>query len=173
MRQLKEKVERELKLLEQELRYELPKEIQKAAAHGDLRENAEYKAALERQSYVQARVAQLHERLSQLATIRLSQIPRDRIAFGSIVTVRDADNDAESTYELVFNDDGDAAQGKISVSSPIGRALLGKSPGDEVTVRTPGGDRVFDITALVTLHERTEPDDAESTGATATGSDSV
>jgi transcription elongation factor GreA len=158
MRRIREKIEQELKALDQELRFELPKEIQKAAAHGDLRENAEYKAALERQSYVKARLGQLSERLSQLSTLRMSQIPRDRVAFGSLVLVRDVDTEAETRYELVFGDDSEAVQGRVSVSSPIGRALLGKQEGDEVNVSTPGGVRTLEIVELITLHDRAEED---------------
>ncbi len=173
MRHMREKIEKELQALEYELRFELPKEIQKAVAHGDLRENAEYKAALERQSYVQSRVSQMHEKLAQLSTIKLSAIPTDRVAFGSLVSVRDLDNDLESDYELVFNDDGDAAQGKISVSSPIGRALLGKEVGDQVTVKAPGGERVFEIVNLVTLHERDSAGESTDSKPSANSSDDV
>jgi transcription elongation factor GreA len=169
MRQLKERIEKELKTLEYELRFELPKEIQKAVAHGDLRENAEYKAALERQSYVKARVGQLHEKLAQLSTIKLSAIPTDRVAFGSIVTIRDLDGDSEVRYELVLNDDGDAALGRVSVSSSIGRALLGKQVGDEVTVRAPGGDRQFEVCDLITLHERSDAESAANGTASPAG----
>ena len=160
MRRIRERLEKELRALEHELRIELPREIQKATALGDLRENAEYHAALERQSYVRARIAQLQQRLSQLSSIRMSQIPRDRAAFGSLVTVRDLDTDEEVTWELVFADEGDAATGKISVSSPIGRALVGKEVGDEVVVRTPSGDRTFEIVDLVTLHDREDDEQA-------------
>ncbi|MFN7964501.1 MAG: transcription elongation factor GreA [Acidobacteriota bacterium] len=173
MRHMREKIEKELQALEYELRFELPKEIQKAVAHGDLRENAEYKAALERQSYVQSRVSQMHEKLAQLSTIKLSAIPTDRVAFGSLVSVRDLDNDLESVYELVFNDDGDAAQGKISVSSPIGRALLGKEVGDQVTVKAPGGERVFEIVNLVTLHERDSAGESTDSKPSTDSSDGV
>ncbi|MBP7146777.1 MAG: transcription elongation factor GreA [Acidobacteria bacterium] len=159
MRRLQEPIEKELKELDRELRFDLPREIARATAMGDLRENAEYKAALERQSYVKARIAHLQQRLSQLSTIRLSQIPTDRIAFGSLVTVRDLDNDEERAFDLVLGDEGDANAGKISVASPIGRALLNKQVGDEVTVRTPAGERAFEIVSLQTLHERNKEHD--------------
>ena len=154
MLHIKEKLQAELKELEYELRHELPKEIQRATALGDLRENAEYHAALERQSYVRARVAQLKERIGQLQTINLSQLPRDRAAFGSLLKVEDLDEGKELEYELVLAEDGDPAKGKISVQSPIGRALMGKQPGDEVLVRTPGGERVFEVLELSTFHDR-------------------
>lgn len=156
MRHLRDPLERELKQLEYELRIELPKEIGRATALGDLRENAEYHAALDRQRYVQARIAHLQQRLSQLSTIRMSQIPRDRAAFGSLVTVSDLDSGEECTYDLVLGDEGDAAAGKISVSSPIGKALVGRQIGDTVSVRTPIGERQFEVTGLLTLHEREE-----------------
>jgi transcription elongation factor GreA len=154
MLHIKERLQKELKEFEHELRHELPKEIQRATALGDLRENAEYHAALERQSYVRARVAQLTERLGQLQSINLSQLPRDRAAFGSLLKLQDLDESKELEYELVLPEDGDPAKGKISVQSPIGRALMGKQPGDEVVVRTPGGERVFEILELSTFHER-------------------
>lgn len=173
MRHMREKIEKELRALEYELRFELPKEIQKAVAHGDLRENAEYKAALERQSYVQSRVSQMHEKLAQLSTIKLTAIPTDRVAFGSVVTVRDLDTDLESIFELVFNDDGDAALGRISVSSPIGRALVGKEVGDQVTVKTPGGERVFEVCSLITLHERESDNETSEAGDSPSSTDGV
>lgn len=154
MRHILDKIEAELKLLDRELRIELPKEIARATALGDLRENAEYHAALDRQRYVQARIGHLNQRRSQVSTVRLDQIPRDRIAFGSIVSVRDLDTGEELVFELVMGDDGDAAQGRISVSSPIGRALLNRRPGEEVTVRAPAGERTLEVVALTTLHER-------------------
>lgn len=154
MRHLIEKYERELADLKHELTHELPKEIQRAVALGDLRENAEYTAALERQRYVQARLGQLTQKLTQLATMRTAQIPRDRVAFGSLVTVRNLDSDEDTVFEIVLPDDGDASQGQISTSSPIGRALLGKTVGEEVQVKTPGGERNFEILDLVTIHDR-------------------
>lgn len=161
MKRITERVEKELRELERELRIELPREIERATALGDLRENAEYHAALERQRYVQARVGQLQQRLSQLSTMRMSSIPRDRAAFGSLVTVQDLDTGEESVYELVIGDDGDPGAGKISISSPIGRSLVGKVAGDEVVVRTPGGERAFEVIDLVTLHQRKEADEAK------------
>ncbi len=156
MRHILDRIDTELKLLDRELRIELPKEIARATALGDLRENAEYHAALDRQRYVQARIAHLNQRRSQLSTVRLDQIPRDRAAFGSIVTVRDLDTDEEMVFELVLGDDGDASLGRISVSSPIGRALLNRRPGEEVAVRVPAGERTLEVIALRTLHEREE-----------------
>ncbi len=161
MRHIREKYERELAGLRRELTVELPKEIQRAVALGDLRENAEYAAALDRQRYVQARIGQLTQKLTQLGSIRLSQIPHDRVAFGSVVKVRDLESGDELSYELVLPDEGDVATGTLSVSSPIGRALIGKTVGDEVSVQTPGGAREFEITDLVTLHDRADENEVD------------
>ncbi|MDH3285793.1 MAG: GreA/GreB family elongation factor, partial [Acidobacteriota bacterium] len=122
MRRVQEKVEREVQALERELRHELPKEIERATALGDLRENAEYHSALERQTFVRARIAQLKERLSQLSTMSVAKLPRDRAGFGSVVTVRDLDDESTRVFELVLGEEGDPGAGKISVSSPIGRS---------------------------------------------------
>lgn len=154
MRHVMERLEKELRELERELRYELPKEIQRATALGDLRENAEYHAALERQRYVQARVRQLQVRISQLSSVDMSQIPHGKAAFGSLVTVSDLDSGDEVAYELVLPEDGDPPSGKISVSSPIGRAISGREVGEQFIVKTPGGERAFEIIALRTVHER-------------------
>lgn len=154
MRRIKDKYERELAELRRELTIDLPKEIQRAVALGDLRENAEYAAALERQSYVQARLARLTQKLQQLATVRLDQVPRGRVGLGSLVTVRDLNADDEVVYDLVLPDEGDGTPGAISVSSPIGRALMGKEIGDQVAVQTPGGKRDFEIIDLRTVHDR-------------------
>ncbi|MFQ5877245.1 MAG: transcription elongation factor GreA [Acidobacteriota bacterium] len=150
------KLEQELKALEREYRQELPKEIQKAKQMGDLRENAEYQSALERQQYVRARIGQLQQQLRNISMIDLDSLPRDRVALGSRVSVRDQEAGSMLTYELVFPDQADFGKGMISVTSPIGRALSGRGVGDEVTVRIPSGTRVYEIVELVTLHERDE-----------------
>ncbi len=162
MRHIREKYEKELAELKRELTIDLPKEIQRAVALGDLSENAEYTAALERQQFVQARMGQLTQKLTQLSSIRLDQIPHDKAAFGSVVTLRDLATEEELTYELVLPDEGNAAQGTLSISSPIGRALSGKVVGEEVVVQTPGGRREFEIIDLVTLHDRDEGNGKES-----------
>lgn len=165
MRHIREKYEKELAELKRELTVDLPKEIQRAVALGDLRENAEYSAALERQRYVQARLAQLTQKLTQLGTIRLSQIPKDKAAFGSVVTLRDLETDEQITYELVLPDEGDVAAGTISVSSPIGRSVVGKQVGDEVTAQTPRGARTFELVDMVTLHDRNDDDAGDNDGS--------
>ncbi len=149
---LLKKVEDEIRTLEIELTAELPKEIQRAREHGDLRENAEYQAAKERQLFVQARIGMLKKRVAELSMIDLSKVPHDRVSFGSSVHVTEGDRDA--VYQLVMPEDADAAKGWVSTTSPIGRALMGGEEGDEVTVPTPGGVRVFEIVKLVTLHDQ-------------------
>lgn len=137
--------------LERELYTELPKEIQRAREFGDLRENAEYSAAKERQSYVQARIAMLQRRRNEVALMNLDRVPHDKAGFGSTVTLRELGG-PEVVYQLVMPEDADAPKGLISTSSPIGRALLNKEEGDSVTVATPAGARKFEILKLVTLH---------------------
>jgi transcription elongation factor GreA len=153
MRQIKERLDRELRSLEHEFRVELPREIKTAVAMGDLRENAEYHAALERQAYVKARIGQLRERLGALNTLNLNRLPRDRVGLGSKVTLLDLDQDVEVAYELVFPELADLAAGLISIASPIGKSLMNHRAGDEVTIRTPAGTKRFEVLSLVTLHD--------------------
>ena len=149
--ELKNKLGHEIERLAHELQVELPRAIQKAVEHGDLRENAEYKSALERQQQVQARLGHLTRRLGELSKIDLSEIPDDRVAFGSRVTVTDLRTRQEEVYTLVFGDDIDIDSGQISVSSALGNALLGKKKGDSVSVQLPRGERKLKIKDLVTL----------------------
>jgi transcription elongation factor GreA len=153
MEDLKKKLEDEIAALEYELRTELPKEIMKARAHGDLSENAEYHAAKERQGYVNARLGQLKTRLAALSMVDLSRIPRDRVGLGSTVVVLDCQKDEEATFKLVISEETDVARGLISTSSPIGRGLLGKKAGDAVRIEIPGGVREFEIVRLATIHD--------------------
>lgn len=153
MENLKKKLEEEIAALEYELRNELPKEILKARAHGDLSENAEYHAAKERQRLVEARLAQLRRRLRELSLVDLSRIPRDRVGLGSTVVVLDLARQEEITYKLVTSEEADAASGRISTSSPIGRGLLGKAVGDTVRIEIPGGVRELEILELTTIHD--------------------
>ena len=154
MQQVVSKLTQELRALERELRVELPREIQTALAMGDLRENAEYHAALERQSYVKARIGQLRERLSELGKLDLGQISRDRVGLGSRVTLLDLDSDEEITYELVIPEMSDLGTGLISIASPIGRGLVGRRRGDEVEIKIPSGSKSFEVLELETLHDR-------------------
>jgi transcription elongation factor GreA len=153
MQELKKKLEDEIAALDIELRIDLPREISKARAHGDLSENAEYHAAKERQGMVNARLGQLRARLRELSMIDFSRIPRDRVGLGSSVTVLDLDKDEEVLYKLVTSEQADVAQGCISTSSPIGHALLGKKVGDTVKFQIPGGAREFEIVRLATIHD--------------------
>jgi len=143
--------EDEITLLERELTQELPKEIQRARELGDLRENAEYAAAKERQRFVEARVSMLRMRVSQIQLMSLERIPRDKAGFGSKLKLRE--DEREFTLELVMPEDADPEQGLVSVASPIGRSLVGREAGDEVMAPTPGGQRHFEILELVTIHD--------------------
>jgi transcription elongation factor GreA len=153
MDDLKRKLEEEIKSLEYELRNELPKEILKARAHGDLRENAEFHAAKERQKYVDARLAQVKKKLQDLALVDMSKIPRDRVGLGSQVVVYDAKKEEQITYRLVTSEEADVNNGKISTSSPIGKGLLGRKVGDEVKIQIPGGVRELEIVELQTIYD--------------------
>jgi transcription elongation factor GreA len=156
MEDLIKKLQGEISTLEYELRNELPKEILKARAHGDLRENAEFHAAKERQRYVDARLAQLKKRMAELSLIDLTKIPRERVGLGSRVVVLDQDKDEEITYRIVASEESDATKGMISTNSPIGRGLLGKKVGDEVTISIPSGKRRMEILELNTIHDSAE-----------------
>lgn len=150
---LKKKLQEEIELLDHELHTDLPKELMKARAHGDLKENAEYKYAKERQSFVSARLGQLHARMAEISMLNLENLPRDRAAYGSTVRLLDIKKSQETEYKLVTAEEADAAKGMISTSSPIGRALLGKRAGDEVQVQTPAGVKEFEVVHLLTIHD--------------------
>jgi transcription elongation factor GreA len=150
--EVRKRLEEELSLLERELKVDLPRELQKAAALGDLRENAEYKAARDRQEYLQARVGALRKRLSDLALINLDSLPHDKVAYGSTVQLLDIEKNEEVTYKLVTAEEADLSKGLISTTSPIGKSLMGKKEGDEVEVKTPQGVRHFEVLKLSTIH---------------------
>jgi transcription elongation factor GreA len=152
------KLKKELADLKYELTFELPKELAAAAAHGDLSENAEYEAAKHRQDFVRSRIAQLEGRVRELSMYTVASIPQGVVGYGSRVKLvdADADDDAVVDYQIVFPEEVDAARGQISLSSPIGRALMSKTVGDEVEVQTPSGRRTYQIVELVTFHERDE-----------------
>lgn len=154
--ELKEKLAREVEHLATELQVTLPRAIQKAVEHGDLKENSEYKAALERQQFVQARLNHLTRRLGELGKIDLAQIPADRVGFGSRVSVVDLRTRETETYTLVFGDYIDVESGQVSIASPLGQALLGKVPGEEVSLRLPRGERKLRIAELTTLPQMVE-----------------
>jgi transcription elongation factor GreA len=152
------KLKKDLERLRYELNTKLPKEIEEAREHGDLKENAEYHAAKERQGVVNALIGAAEQRLRELSMVDISAYPSDAIGYGSVVTVEDEQDGAESKYEIVFPEEVDAAKGKISLSSPLGRALLNKRDGDEVQVQTPRGNKVFSVLAFKTIHQRDDLD---------------
>jgi len=154
--QIKRKLQEEMNVLEHEMVYELPKEIKKAAALGDLSENAEYHMAKQRQEFVKARLRQLGARMAELALINMENIPKDKVGLGSTVRVYDNSKNAEVEYKLVTSEESDVTAGKISTSSPIGRALLNKKVGDSAVVVTPNGNREMEILNLTTIHDQTE-----------------
>ena len=156
MPDFKKKLQDEIAALEYELRNELPREILKARAHGDLSENAEYHAAKERQGFVNAKLNHLKKRLADLSMVDFTKIPHNRVGLGSRVVLLDLQKDERITYNLVTSEEADAANGRISTTSPIGRGLLGKEVGDVVKVQIPGGMREFEILELTTIHEMTE-----------------
>ena len=151
---IRQKLQKELDELDTELRVELPKQIKTAKEWGDLRENAEYHAALARQQFVQARIQQLRQRLSEVSSIDLSKVPHDKAAYGSTLVLYDAERDEEVTYRLVTPEESDPGKGFISTTSPVGRSLMGREEGDEIRVTTPAGTRNFEIKKLTTLHEQ-------------------
>jgi len=152
MEDIKAAIAEQIRVLEQELTVELPAEIKKAVALGDLSENAEYHSAKQRQEFVNARLGQLKKRMGELAMVNLDNIPRDRVGYGSTIVVFDSSKDEELTYKLVTSEESDVTKGLISTTSPIGRALLGKEIGDTATVVTPNGKRELEILKLTTIH---------------------
>lgn len=154
MEEVKKRLKAELEALEHELHFKLPKDIQHAREFGDLKENAEYKAAKDRQSMVQARISQLQQRLMEVDSIDLTKIPIGRAAYGSNVVLYDMEKDEKIKYRLVTSEESDPDNGLISTVSPIGQALMGKEEGDEIKVKTPNGWRNFEISRLTTIHEK-------------------
>ena len=153
LQKVKQKLLDEISVLERELNIDLPKEIAVARAHGDLSENAEYKYAKERQSFVNARIAQLKRRMGDLGMLNLSNIPKDRSGYGSRILVLDIHKEVKIEYKLVSSEEADAEKGHISTTSPIGKALLNRKVGDEIEVATPAGKKEFEVVSLVTIHE--------------------
>jgi transcription elongation factor GreA len=153
MEDIKKALEEQIKALEYELTTELPAEIKKAVALGDLSENAEYHSAKQRQEFVNARLGQLKKRMGELAMVNLDNIPRDKVGFGSTVVVFDSTKDEQFTYKLVTSEESDVTKGLISTTSPIGRGFVGKKVGDIAKVVTPNGTREFEILKLVTIHD--------------------
>src|SRR5579871_1190811 len=155
---IKRKLQEEIESLEHELSYELPRELKKAVALGDLSENAEYHMAKQRQEYVRARLGQLKKRMADLSLINLNNIPKDKAGLGSKVKVYDSSKETEIEYQLVTSEESDVTKGLISTTSPIGRALINKKVGDTATVVTPNGKRELEILKLTTIHDEVEED---------------
>ncbi len=153
MKEAKKKLENELRKLGRELKEEIPKALKTAADMGDLSENAEYQAAKERQSYLQARLAHLRERLAKLSMINLSKVPTDKVSYGSKLVLLDLDTEKEVIYKLVSSEESNVKEGLISTASTIGKSLLGREEGEEVHIRTPGGVKNYKIVQLTTLHD--------------------
>ena len=151
--EIKIKLQGELEELESELRVHLPKEIKRALEFGDLRENSEYRAALDRQNVVKARIVELRQRISEIGSIDVSKISRDKAGYGSTLLLYDGEKDEEVTYRLVTPEESDPQGGLISTTSPVGKSLMGKEEGDEVVVSTPAGARNFEIRRLTTIHD--------------------
>ncbi len=154
LEELKSRLGEEIERLTHELQVTLPRAIQKAVEHGDLRENSEYKAALERQQFVQARLGQLRQRLSKLATVDMTQIPPDRVGLGSRVVVEDERTGARETYNLLLADSAEFEDGSVSMGSPIGRALLGKGVGETAILKLPASVRRLKVIELQTIHQQ-------------------
>lgn len=153
---IKRKLLEEIKALEHELTHELPKEIKKAVALGDLSENAEYHMAKQRQEFVNARLGQLKRRMADLSLVNLANIPRDKAGFGSTVVVYDSTKDEEIVYRLVTSEESDVTKGLISTTSPIGRGLVGKQVGDVAVIHTPNGKRELEVLKLTTIHDEAD-----------------
>jgi transcription elongation factor GreA len=150
---IRKRLQEELNAIDRELRVDLPKEILRAREHGDLSENAEYKAAKERQSYLEGRKAQLQQRMASLSLINLEKIPADRAAYGSKVVLYEYETEKEVEYQLVSAEESDIRKGLISITSPIGRSLVGKMEGDSVEIVTPSGKKDYEMRSLRTIHE--------------------
>lgn len=151
---IKRKLEEEIRVIQHELTTELPRELKKAIALGDLSENAEYQSAKQRQEILNAKLAQLRKRLADVAMINVDRIPKDRVSYGSTVVLYDLQKNAEITYKLVSSEESNIRKGLISTTSPIGRGLLNKREGDTATVHTPGGLKEFEILSLTTIHDQ-------------------
>ncbi len=156
MLDVRKRLQEELNSIEHELRVELPKEILRAREHGDLSENAEYKAAKERQRFLEGRKAQLQQRMAALSLVNLEKIPTDRVAYGSKVVLYDYESEKEIEYRLVSPEESDMSRGLVSITSPIGKSLVGKEEGDEVEIVTPSGRKKYDLRSLTTIHELTD-----------------
>jgi transcription elongation factor GreA len=159
---IKKQLLAEIEILEYELSHELPAEIKKAVAMGDLSENAEYHMAKQRQTFVDARLGQLKRRMAELSLVNLSNIPHDKVGYGSTLVVFDSTKDEEIVYRLVTSEESDVTKGLISTTSPIGRGLVGKRVGDIATIVTPNGKRELEILKLTTIHDEAGQNDGSN-----------
>ena len=155
---IKKKLEEEIRLIEYELKNELPQELKTAVAMGDSSENAEYQSAKQRQEILNAKLAHLRKRLAEVSMINFEKIPRDRVSYGSTVVLYDTQKRVEITYKLVSVEESDLQKGLISTSSPIGKGLLNQRQGDMVKINTPGGTKEFEILKLTTIHDEEDSD---------------
>src|SRR6266850_785286 len=151
---IKKKLEEEVRLIEYELKNELPQELKKAVAMGDLSENAEYQTAKQRQEILNAKLAHLRKRLAEVAMINFDRLPTDRASYGSTLVLYDIQKETEITYRLVSVEESDIQKGLISTTSPIGKGLLNRQEGDTVKITTPGGVKEFEILKLITIHDQ-------------------
>jgi len=156
MKDVRKKLQDDLNVIERELRVELPKEILRAREHGDLSENAEYKSAKERQAYLEGRKAQLQQRLASLSLVNLDKIPTDSAAYGSKVVLFEYETEKEVEYRLVSAEESDITKGDISITSPIGRSIVGKKVGDDIEIVTPAGTKDCELRSLTTIHDTDE-----------------
>jgi len=157
LQELLDKLRRELSALEREFKVDIPRKIEEARGLGDLTENAEYHTIKERQGFVQARILSLRYRVAALSAIDPKAVPLDRAGFGSVVHLLDSDSGEDRVVKLVAPEESNGEKGWVSIASPIGRGLVGRRPGEEVRIHTPGGVKVFAVTKLVTLHEQADP----------------
>ena len=149
-----DKLDKELEATKKELKVDIPQALKTAMEHGDLSENAEYKAAKERQMYLETRMSQLQKRISDVTSLNINRIPKDRTGLGSTILLRDLDSGEEKKFYLVFPEEVDPDHGKISTASPIGRALMGKEEGDEITIPLPGQMKEYEILQVITIHDK-------------------
>jgi transcription elongation factor GreA len=162
---IKSQLQKEIAVLEHELAHELPAEIKKAVAMGDLSENAEYHMAKQRQEFVNARLGQLKRRMAELSLVNLANIPRDKAGFGSTIVVYDSHKEEEIEYRLVTSEESDVTKGLISTTSPIGRGLVGKRVGDVATIVTPNGKRELEVLKLTTIHDEADAQQEDQAAA--------
>jgi transcription elongation factor GreA len=157
-----DKLDKELETTKKELKVEIPQALKTAMEHGDLSENAEYKAAKERQMYLETRISQLQKRISDVTSLNIDRIPKDCTGLGSTILLRDLDSGDEKTFHLVFPEEVDPDHGKISTASPVGRSLMGKEEGDEITIALPGQTNEYEVLKVTTIHDTLNTQDQQN-----------